>query len=515
MRVTAVPGEDVVVLQIADGPALTLHPETARDLMLAQQSEIKRSRSRGGADQPGPNEVTVPAQLQWRGLEQSAAVRGKTRGFLGDVLLSAVQVITGAATGGAADFVAAKAVQHVDDQVTAGVYALSSESLPPLKGKGTPLKQAPAAPDGGPLLVFVHGTFSDTSGTFAKLWTQHPQRVRTLFAKYGDRVYALDHPTLGVSPIANALTLAQRAAEGARLHLVTHSRGGLVAEVLARVCANPDDRRPTTRLLRRRPGTRRSATLDDTGRRSCKQPRHSCRAHRPRRVPGTRHAARVEAARRLPVGLQVDARAGGHPGRARAAWTSWPRSRNAAPSRARFPASRRRFPTARSCSGCTRPTTADRRASCAWSPATSRAIRSTSWLKTLLADAFYWTDNDLVVQTRSMYGGAPRDGGRDASCSTRAARSRTSTTSATSARPRRSSNALLARRSRTASATIGPLSWAGESSTGVARRCARAAGDGAAGERQAGGVRVAGHSRQQPQGRRQAHLARLAPRSTA
>ena len=35
----------------------------------------------------------------------------------------------------------------------------------------------------------------------------------------------------------------------------------------------------------------------------------------------------------------------------------------------------------------------------------------TSWLKTLLADAFYWTDNDLVVQTRSMYGGAPRDAG--------------------------------------------------------------------------------------------------------
>src|SRR5690606_38731436 len=34
-----------------------------------------------------------------------------------------------------------------------------------------------------------------------------------------------------------------------------------------------------------------------------------------------------------------------------------------------------------------------------------------SWLKTLLADAFYWTDNDIVVQTRSMYGGAPRLGG--------------------------------------------------------------------------------------------------------
>ena len=32
----------------------------------------------------------------------------------------------------------------------------------------------------------------------------------------------------------------------------------------------------------------------------------------------------------------------------------------------------------------------------------------TSWVKTLLADAFFWTDNDLVVQTRSMYGGSPR-----------------------------------------------------------------------------------------------------------
>src|SRR5262249_51873580 len=31
-----------------------------------------------------------------------------------------------------------------------------------------------------------------------------------------------------------------------------------------------------------------------------------------------------------------------------------------------------------------------------------------TWIKTLLSDAFYWSDNDLVVQTRSMYGGSPR-----------------------------------------------------------------------------------------------------------
>lgn len=31
-----------------------------------------------------------------------------------------------------------------------------------------------------------------------------------------------------------------------------------------------------------------------------------------------------------------------------------------------------------------------------------------SWAKTLLADALFWKDHDLVVQTRTMNGGAPR-----------------------------------------------------------------------------------------------------------
>jgi uncharacterized protein (DUF433 family) len=47
-RVEAIPGEDVVVLHIADGPSLVLHPETARDLMLAQ-GEPKQDRGARGA----------------------------------------------------------------------------------------------------------------------------------------------------------------------------------------------------------------------------------------------------------------------------------------------------------------------------------------------------------------------------------------------------------------------------------------------------------------------------------
>src|SRR4029077_8116220 len=90
-------------------------------------------------------------------------------------------------------------------------------------------------------LVLVHGTFSETSGTFGKLWVEHPRLVRSLFTAYGGRVYGLDHPTLGSSPIANAITLAEAVPAGARLHLLTHSRGGLVAEVLARVSAKVAD----------------------------------------------------------------------------------------------------------------------------------------------------------------------------------------------------------------------------------------------------------------------------------
>ena len=48
-----------------------------------------------------------------------------------------------------------------------------------------------------------------------------------------------DSPTLGASPVANALTLVRALPKGARLHLAAHSRGGLVAEVLARVAAQP------------------------------------------------------------------------------------------------------------------------------------------------------------------------------------------------------------------------------------------------------------------------------------
>ena len=103
VRVSAVPGQDVVLLRIAGGPALVLHPETARDLMLGQ-STAKRS-----AGVAAPGEVQVPAQLRWQGIEQAAPTR--SGGFLGDVLLSAFEVITDLVTDKAEQFVASQIVE--------------------------------------------------------------------------------------------------------------------------------------------------------------------------------------------------------------------------------------------------------------------------------------------------------------------------------------------------------------------------------------------------------------------
>jgi hypothetical protein len=85
---------------------------------------------------------------------------------------------------------------------------------------------------GGRALLFIHGTFGTSQGGFGALdgavWQQLSQR-------YGGRVFAFDHPTLSVDPLANVATLTSLVPQGTQLEvdIVAHSRGGLVARALA------------------------------------------------------------------------------------------------------------------------------------------------------------------------------------------------------------------------------------------------------------------------------------------
>ena len=228
----------------------------ARDLMQAQSGAATRSalaaparRDRGAA---APGEVEVPAQLGWPGLE-AQGTRGAPRGWMGQALLSA---LPGAHRRCSTTRPPSWSSRRSPRRSTARSTPASTSCRPmrstPLKGSGRKLDAVPAASDGGPMLVLVHGTFVDTVSTFGKLWTLHPRRCASCSRSYGDRVYALDHPTLGESPIANALTLVRAMPPGARLHLVTHSRGGLVAEVLVRACGGGAARQCGARAVRRR-----------------------------------------------------------------------------------------------------------------------------------------------------------------------------------------------------------------------------------------------------------------------
>ena len=98
------------------------------------------------------------------------------------------------------------------------------------------------------LLILLHGTGSSTVGSFGDLAHSAPDRadpgvsatrweaLRHRFTGADGRthIYGLEHRTLTESPVENAIRLLEHLPRGARLHLLSHSRGGLVGEILAR-----------------------------------------------------------------------------------------------------------------------------------------------------------------------------------------------------------------------------------------------------------------------------------------
>lgn len=89
----------------------------------------------------------------------------------------------------------------------------------------------------GPLLVLIHGTGSTTAGSFDGWPGGAHEHRRAIEHRYADRVLAFEHRSLSDSPIDNALQLARALPSGARIDLLTHSRGGLVGDLL---CIVPD-----------------------------------------------------------------------------------------------------------------------------------------------------------------------------------------------------------------------------------------------------------------------------------
>ncbi|MBL8341076.1 MAG: CHAT domain-containing protein [Rubrivivax sp.] len=237
--------DEVLVLELADGGVLVTHPANLREALQRSHPEV----------------VGDGGTLHLDRLRAGGA--GTSRG-LGSSLGSLVQrVFTFAAgEGKARDAIIDKALEKVADPLLLGVSWAGTKALmwaieerleqpagslrrwdggtgfgtPPAGGGGGGGGGGSGGSSGGsgaePMLVFVHGTASSTRGSFGDLRESDPALWRSLERRFTGGIYAFEHRTLSESPIDNALQLVAALPTGARVSLVSHSRGGLVADLL-------------------------------------------------------------------------------------------------------------------------------------------------------------------------------------------------------------------------------------------------------------------------------------------
>lgn len=122
-------------------------------------------------------------------------------------------------------------------------------------------------PQAGPLtpaeaargvVLFLHGTASSTLGSYGKLSGADDDGFSPLlpadFAGLAQRhvLLAWEHRTLTASPLKNAAELAQALLAlpaGTALHMVSHSRGGMVGDLISLALLSPAQRQPYQQLF--------------------------------------------------------------------------------------------------------------------------------------------------------------------------------------------------------------------------------------------------------------------------
>ena len=173
---------------------------------------LKTSREASGIDT-----LEIPTQLP---------LGGQSRG-VGDWVIRGLKVLGVDIAGEVAEFVADK----VEGQLTPGpgLYRCSTkrgELLPPRKLNGE-----------RPTLVFLHGTDPPLTGVSESCGTQRA-RISEVANFYGENILALQHRTFTESPVENARDLLDALSNvlpaRSELHFVSHSRGGLIGELVAR-----------------------------------------------------------------------------------------------------------------------------------------------------------------------------------------------------------------------------------------------------------------------------------------
>ncbi len=83
-------------------------------------------------------------------------------------------------------------------------------------------------------LLFLHGTVSSYHGSFDGLFEDDSTGVSDAIPRiYKNNVIALQHYTLTESPFKNAIQVLEKLPKGSTLDIISHSRGGIIADILA------------------------------------------------------------------------------------------------------------------------------------------------------------------------------------------------------------------------------------------------------------------------------------------
>jgi CHAT domain-containing protein len=88
-----------------------------------------------------------------------------------------------------------------------------------------------------PILLFIHGTNSNTVGAYQKF---KGSQVWDFMQSSYKKVLAFEHRTLTKSPLRNVLDLVKQLPMEANLHVISHSRGGLLGDILCRYSKEDD-----------------------------------------------------------------------------------------------------------------------------------------------------------------------------------------------------------------------------------------------------------------------------------
>jgi hypothetical protein len=194
---------DLIELVFVDNTQWFCNADTLEDVF---PEATQQSRSAGGA-------FAVPLSVRSAGTE---------RGIIGDVALKAIHLFTKKSVGQEVRELAAD-LERRQLEGYSGLYRLDA---------GFALLPFTAEPSDKPYLLFLHGTASSTKGSFGDLLKSEawPYIHRT----YGSRVLAFQHETLTESPLKNVLDLVRQLPANASLHIISHSRGGLVGDILSR-----------------------------------------------------------------------------------------------------------------------------------------------------------------------------------------------------------------------------------------------------------------------------------------